>query len=89
MISNLQTGDETCVYIFEPQRRSENRQCRGKKQKRPVIAKQQKSAKKVLYTIFFNSSGPVVRIPSKEGTSITGKFYKITVLNKINKVYIK
>ena len=31
---------------------------RGKKQKRPVIAKRQKSAKKVLYTIFFNSSGP-------------------------------
>ena len=89
VISNLLTGDETWVYMFEPQRRSDNRQWRGKKQKRPVIAKRQKSAKKVLYTIFFNSSGPVVQIPSKEGTSITGKFYKNTVLNKIKKIYKK
>ena len=31
VISNLLTGDETWVYIFEPQRRSDYRQWRGKK----------------------------------------------------------
>ena len=52
-----------------------------------VIAKRKESAEKVLYTIFFNSSGPVVQIPSKEEIAITGKFYKNTVLNKIKEIY--
>ena len=33
VISNLLTGDETCVHMFELQRRADN------KQKRPCIAK--------------------------------------------------
>ena len=40
------------------------------KRKRPKIAKRQKSAKNVLYTIVFNSSGPMVQIPSKERRNI-------------------
>ena len=80
VISNLLTRDETDM---EPQRKSDNKQWSGKTQKLPVIAKRQKSTKKVLYTSVFKSSGPVVEIPSKEGTSTTGNFYKNTVLNKI------
>ena len=38
VISNLLTGDETWVHMFEPQR-ADNNQWKGKDQKRPCIAK--------------------------------------------------
>ena len=39
VISNLLTGDETCVHRFEPQRRAGNKQWKRKDQKRQCIAK--------------------------------------------------
>ena len=55
VISNLLTGDETWVHMFEPQKRADNKQWKRKDQKRlcPTI-----SLKKMLYAIFFNSSVP-------------------------------
>ena len=38
VISNLLTGDETWVHMFEPQRRADNKQWKRKDQKRPCIA---------------------------------------------------
>lgn len=88
-LSNMLTGDETWVYMFEPQRRGDNKQWRGKHQKRPVVAKRQKSSKKILYTIFFNHLGPVVQIPTPSGKSITGTYYKNVVLKQIKRFYEK
>ena len=73
---NKTSGDEIWVYYFEPQWRINNKQWLSKNPARPVIANKTRSAKKVLYAIFFNSSGPFVQIPCKEGKTITGKFYK-------------
>ena len=39
VISNLLTGDDTWVHMFEPQRRADNKQWKRKDQKRPCIAK--------------------------------------------------
>ena len=39
VISNLLTGDETWVHMLEPQRRADNKQWKGKDQKRLCIAK--------------------------------------------------
>ena len=63
VISNLLTGDETWVHMFEPQRRADNKQWKRKDQKRPCIAKRTISSKKILYAMFFNSRGPVVQVP--------------------------
>ena len=60
VISNLLTGDETWVHMFEPQRRADNKQWKRKDKKRPCIAKRTISSKKMLHANFFNSSGPVV-----------------------------
>ena len=57
VISNLLTGNETWVHMFEPQRRAD-KQWKRKDKKRPCIAKRTINSKKMLYTIFFNSSGP-------------------------------
>ena len=56
VISNLLTGDETWVHMFEPQRRTPNKQWKQKDKKCPCIAKRTLSSKKMLYAIFFNSS---------------------------------
>ena len=83
VISNLLTGDETWVHMFEPQRRADNKQWKRKDQKRPCIGKRTLSSKKMLYAIFFNSSGPVVQMPCPSGHTVTGRFYKNSVLKKV------
>ena len=87
VISNLLTGDETWVHMFEPQRRADNKQWKRKdKKKRPCIAV---SSKTMLYAIFFNSSGPVVQVPCPSGHTATGRFYKNSVLKKVKEFYNK
>ena len=88
-ISNLLTGDETLVHMFEPQRRADNKQWKWKDQKHPCIAKRTISSKKMLYAIFFNLSGPVVQVPCPSGYTVTGRFYKYSVLKKVKEFYNK
>ena len=71
VISNLLTGDETWVLMFEPQRRADNKQWKRKDQKRPCIVKRTRSSKKISYAIFFNSSGPVIQVPCPSGHTVT------------------
>ena len=82
IISNLLTGDETWVHMFEPQRRADNKQWTRKDQKCPYIAKKTISSKK-MYAVFFNSSGPVVQVPCPSCHTVTGRFYKNSVLKKV------
>ena len=89
VISNLLTGDETWVHMFEPQRRADIKQWKQKDQKRPCITKRTISSKKMLYAIFFNSSGPVVQVPCPSGHTVTGRFFKNSVLKKAKEFYNK
>ena len=43
----------------------------------------------MLYVIFFNSSGPVVLVPCPSGHTVTGRFYKNSVLKKVKEFYNK
>ena len=47
-----------------------------------VFAKRTLSSKKMLYAIFFNSSGPVDQVPCPSGHTVNGQFYKNSVLKK-------
>ena len=89
VISDLLTGDETWVHMFEPQRRADNKQRKRKDKKRPCIPKRTISSKKMLYAIFCNSSGPVVHVPCSSGHTVTGRFYKNSVLKKVKEFYNK
>ena len=75
--------------MFEPQRRANNKQWKRKDQKGPCIAKRTISSKKMLYAIFFNSSGPVVQVPCPSGHIFTGRFYKNFVLKKVKEFTIR
>ena len=61
----------------------------AKRTKRPCIAKRTITSKKMLYAIFFNSSGPVVQVPCPSGHTVTGRFYKNSVLKKVKEFYNK
>ena len=74
--------------MFEPQRRAD-KQWKRKDQKRPCTAKRTISSKKLLYAIYFNSSGPVVQVPRPSGHTVTGRFYKNSVLKKVKEFYNK
>ena len=43
----------------------------------------------MLYAIFFNSSEPVVQVPCPSGHTVTGRFYKNSVLKKVKEFYNK
>ena len=60
-----------------------------KKKKRPCIAKRTISSKKMLYAIFFNSSEPVVQVPCPSVHTVTGRFYKNSVLKTVKEFYNK
>ena len=89
VISNLLTGDETLVHMFEPQRRADNKQWKRKDLKHPCITKRTISSKKMLYAICFNSSGPVVQVACPSGLTVTGRFNKNSVLKKVKEFYNK
>ena len=89
VISNLLTGDETWMHMFEPQRRADNKQWKRKDQKCPCIAKRTDSSKKMLYAVFFNSSGSVIQVPCPSGHTVTGRFYKNSVMKKVKEFYNK
>jgi hypothetical protein len=44
--------------------------------RRPVIAKRERTVKKILYVIFFNCKGLFLQIPMPYGKTVTAKFYK-------------
>ena len=89
VISNLLTGAETWVHMFKPQRRADNKQRKRKDQKCPCIGKRTISSKKILYAIFFNSGGPVFQVLFSSGHTVTGRFYKNSVLKKVKEIYNK
>ena len=89
IISNLIIGDKTWVHMFVPQRRADNKQWKRKYQKCPCIAKRTISSKKMSYAIFFNSIRPVVQVPCPSGHTVTGRFYKNSVLKKVKEFYNK
>ena len=39
--------------------------------------------------VFFDSSGPVVQVPCPSGHTVTGRFYKNSVLKKVKEFYNK
>ena len=45
--------------------------------------------KGMLYSIFFNLSGPVFQVPCPSGHTVTGRFYKNSVLKKVKEFYNK
>ena len=61
----------------------------GEKIKNAHVLPRERCSKKMLYAIFFNSSGPVVQVSCPSSHTVTGRFYKNSVLKKVKEFYNK
>ena len=83
------TDDETWIYHFQPDSKAKNKVWVSFEGDRPVIARRCKTSNRMLYVIFFYSKGPVLQIPVPKGSSVTGKFYRESVLTQLVDFYQK
>ena len=89
-LEEIVTGDETWIYhlhsiIFK----AKNKVWVSSEGDRPVFARCCKTSNHMLYAIFFDSKGPVLQIPVPKGSSVTGKFYRESVLTQLVDFYQK
>ena len=88
-LEEIVTGDETWIYYFQPDSKAKNKIWVSSEGDRPVIARQCKTSNCMLYVIFFDSKGPVLQIPVLNGSSVTGKFKRESVLTQLVDFYQK
>ena len=88
-LEEMVTGDETWIYHFQPDSKAKNKVWVSSEGDRPVIARRCKTSNRMLYAIFFDSKGPVLYIPVLKGSSVTGKFYRESVLTQLVDFYQK
>ena len=77
-----------CI-IFNPILKAKNKVWVSSEGDRPVIARHCKTSNRMLYGIFFDSKDPVLHIPVPKGSSVTGKFYRESVLYQLVDFYQK
>ena len=88
-LEEIVTGNETCIYHFQPNSKAKNKVWVSSEGDRPVTAHRLKTSNRMLYAIFFDSKGPVLQIPVPKGSSVTGKFYRESVLTQLVDFYQK
>ena len=88
-LEEIVTGDETWICHFQPDSKVKNKGWVSSEGDRPVIAGRCKTSNRMLYAIFFDSKGPVLQIPVPKGSSVTGKFYRESVLTQLVDFYQK
>ena len=88
-LEEIVTGDETWIYHFQSDSKAKNKVWVSSEGDRPVIARRFKTSNRMLYAIFFVSKGPVLQIPLPKGSSVTGKFYRESVLTQLVDFYQK
>ena len=88
-LEEIVTGDESWIYHFQPDSKAKYKVWVSSEADRPVIACHCKTSNHMLYAIFFDSKGPVLQIPVLKGGSVTGKFYRESVLTQLVDFYHK
>jgi histone-lysine N-methyltransferase SETMAR len=76
---HLVTGDETWVHFYDPESKQESMQWKHKGSPAPKKFKVQKSAGKVLATVFWDMKGILLIEFTEKGHTITGQSYKKTI----------
>ena len=88
-LEEIVTGDETWIYHFQPDSKAKIKVWGSSEGDIPVIVRHCKTSNRMLYAIFFDSKGPVLQIPVPTGSSVTGKFYRESVLTQLVDFYQK
>lgn len=69
------TGDEAWFYKYDPETKQQSMVWSPRGANPPIKAKQQKSATKVMLSVYFTKSKVVAAIPLKKGQTVTAKWY--------------
>ena len=88
-LEEIGTRDETWIYHFQPDSKAKNKVWVSSEGDRPFIVRRCKTSNRMLYAIFFDLKGPVLQIPVPKGSSVTGKFYRKSVLTQLVDFYQK
>ena len=88
-LEEIVTGDETCIYHFQLDSKAKNKVWVSSEGDRPVFGRRCKTSNPMLYAIFFGLKGPVLQILVPKGSSVTGKFYRESVLTQLVDFYQK
>ena len=88
-LEEIVTGDETWIHHFQPDSKAKNKVWVSPEGDRPVIARCCKTSNRILCAIFFDLKGPFLQIPVPKVSSITGKFYRESVLTQLVDFYQK
>ena len=88
-LEEIVTGDETWIYHFQPNSKAKNKVWVSSEGNRPVIARSCKTSNRILHAIFFDSKCSGLQIPVSKGNSVTGKFYRESVLTQLVDFYQK
>ncbi|MEE2373769.1 transposase [Klebsiella pneumoniae] len=75
IISKIVTGDETYIPFFDIPTRQESRIWIHEDEETPTMMKKQRAMKKVMYAVFFRSTGLVAAIKLEEQKTVADKWY--------------
>lgn len=90
IISKIITGDETYIHFFDCPTRQESRVWIHKDEPTPTVTKKLRAMKKVMYAVFFRSTGLVKAIKLEEQKTVTAKWYTTVCLPQVfNSVNIR
>ena len=83
--SKVVTGDESWFYKYDPETKQQSMVWSPTGANPPVKSKQQKSAAKVMMSVYFTRSKIVAAIPLEKGQTVTAKWYTEECLPKVFK----
>ena len=82
-LSDVVTGDECWIPYFVTPHKQKNMVWMAEDDPRPTILKPGFRSRKRMFTIFFNTKGPVIIDIMPEGATITANYYTNTILTKL------
>jgi histone-lysine N-methyltransferase SETMAR len=74
-LARLVTEDETWLHIYDPETKEQSKEWRHSGSPRPKKFRAQKSAKKVMASVFWDKDGILLVDYLPQGCSITGEYY--------------
>lgn len=86
--SRLVTGDETWIYQYDPESKIQSKQWLPKGSSGPIKFKAERSMKKVMATIFWDSEGVILVDFLENQRTVTGRYYE-KVLRKLHAALVK
>ena len=76
------TGDETWVYLYDPETKQQSKQWLLRESSGPIKFKSERSVKKVMATVFWDSEGVALVDFLENKKTVTGAYY-VEVLRKL------